>query len=116
MKLQNHAIIVTGGASGIGRQLGAKGTCVNTASIYGTTAALGSFNYNAAKAAVIMMTRSAALELAPHGICVVAVAPRRRREAARSQPRDHRCFEDQAVDGPGQEQLPAPDEGAEVAA
>ena len=43
--------------------------------IYGTTAALGSFNYNAAKAAVIMMTRSAALELAPYGIRVVAVAP-----------------------------------------
>ena len=55
--------------------LGTKGTFVNTASIYGTTAALGSFNYNAAKAAVIMMTRSAALELAPHGIRVVAVAP-----------------------------------------
>src|SRR5690606_21607530 len=54
---------------------GAKGTFVNTASIYGTTAALGSFNYNAAKAAVIMMTRSAALELAPHDIRVVAVAP-----------------------------------------
>ena len=55
--------------------LGSTGTFVNTASIYGTTAALGSFNYNAAKAAVIMMTRSAALELAPHGIRVVAVAP-----------------------------------------
>lgn len=55
--------------------LGTKGTFVNTASIYGTTAALGSFNYNAAKAAVIMMTRSAALELAPHGIRVVGVAP-----------------------------------------
>lgn len=55
--------------------LGAKGTFVNTASIYGTTAALGSFNYNAAKAAVIMMTRSAALELAPHGIRAVAIAP-----------------------------------------
>lgn len=55
--------------------LGAKGTFVNTASIYGTTASVGSFNYNAAKAAVIMMTRSAALELAPHGIRAVAVAP-----------------------------------------
>jgi NAD(P)-dependent dehydrogenase (short-subunit alcohol dehydrogenase family) len=55
--------------------LGSKGTFVNTASIYGTTAAIASFNYNAAKAAVIMMTRSAALELAPHGIRVVAVAP-----------------------------------------
>lgn len=55
--------------------LGAKGTFVNTASIYGTTASVGSFNYNAAKAAVIMMTKSAALELAPHGIRVAAVAP-----------------------------------------
>jgi NAD(P)-dependent dehydrogenase (short-subunit alcohol dehydrogenase family) len=55
--------------------LGARGTFVNTASIYGTMAALGSFNYNAAKAAVIMMTKSAALELAPHGIRVAAVAP-----------------------------------------
>jgi len=45
-----------------------KGAFVNTASIYGTMAALGSFNYNAAKAAVVMMSKSAALELAPHGI------------------------------------------------
>ena len=55
--------------------LGTHGTFVNTASIYGSMAAEGSFNYNAAKAAVIMMTRSGALELAPHGIRVVAVAP-----------------------------------------
>lgn len=55
--------------------LGATGTFVNTASIYGSMAATGSFNYNAAKAAVIMMTRSGALELAVHGIRVVAVAP-----------------------------------------
>lgn len=55
--------------------LGAKGTFVNTASIYGSMAAVGSFNYNAAKAAVVMMSRSAALELAPHGIRVVGVAP-----------------------------------------
>lgn len=37
--------------------LGAKGTFVNTASIYGSVAAVGSFNYNAAKAAVVMMSR-----------------------------------------------------------
>lgn len=55
--------------------IGATGTFVNTASIYGTMASVGSFNYNAAKAAVIMMTRSGALELAPHNIRVVAVAP-----------------------------------------
>jgi NAD(P)-dependent dehydrogenase (short-subunit alcohol dehydrogenase family) len=56
-------------------ELKTKGTFVNTASIYGTMAALGSFNYNAAKAAVVMMSKSAALELAPYGIRVVGVAP-----------------------------------------
>jgi NAD(P)-dependent dehydrogenase (short-subunit alcohol dehydrogenase family) len=56
-------------------QLKAKGTFVNTASIYGTMASEGSFNYNAAKAAVVMMSKTAALELAPHGIRVVGVAP-----------------------------------------
>jgi NAD(P)-dependent dehydrogenase (short-subunit alcohol dehydrogenase family) len=55
--------------------LGAKGTFVNTASIYGTSAALGCFNYNTAKAAVVMMSKNAALELAAHGIRVVGVAP-----------------------------------------
>ncbi|PZT97253.1 MAG: short-chain dehydrogenase [Brevundimonas sp.] len=56
-------------------ELGAKGTFVNTASIYGSVAARGSFNYNAAKAAVVSMSRSGALELAEHGIRVVGVAP-----------------------------------------
>ncbi|MBD3920442.1 SDR family oxidoreductase [Paenibacillus sp. PR3] len=56
-------------------ELGVAGTIVNTASIYGTMAAIGSFNYNAAKAAVVMMTKSGALELAEHNIRVVAVAP-----------------------------------------
>ncbi len=51
------------------------GVIVNTASIYGSMAAVGSFNYNAAKAAVISMSRSGALELAPHNIRVVGVAP-----------------------------------------
>jgi NAD(P)-dependent dehydrogenase (short-subunit alcohol dehydrogenase family) len=52
--------------------------CMTKHALEGLTkamAALGSFNYNAAKAAVIMMTRSAALELAPHGIRVVSIAP-----------------------------------------
>lgn len=51
------------------------GVIVNTASIYGFSAALGSFNYNAAKAAVVAMTRSGALELAQYNIRVVGVAP-----------------------------------------
>lgn len=56
-------------------QLGEKGTFVNTASIYGFRAAAGCFNYNAAKAAVVMMSQTAALELAQYGIRVVGVAP-----------------------------------------
>lgn len=55
--------------------LGSTGAFVNTASIYGTMAAPGTFNYNAAKAAVVMMSKSGALELAPHGIRVIGVAP-----------------------------------------
>lgn len=56
-------------------KLGIQGTIVNTASIYGSVASKGSFHYNAAKAAVISMSRSGALELAEHGIRVVGVAP-----------------------------------------
>jgi NAD(P)-dependent dehydrogenase (short-subunit alcohol dehydrogenase family) len=56
-------------------EIGAKGAFVNTASIYGSIAAHGSFNYNAAKAAVVAMSRSGALELAQYGIRVVGVAP-----------------------------------------
>lgn len=55
--------------------LGAKGAFVNTASIYGSMAAPSNFNYNTAKAAVVMMSKAGALELAPHGIRVVGVAP-----------------------------------------
>lgn len=56
-------------------ELNVQGIIVNTASIYGSIAAVGSFNYNAAKAAVVMMSKSGALELAEHGIRVVGVAP-----------------------------------------
>ncbi|SFF00069.1 NAD(P)-dependent dehydrogenase, short-chain alcohol dehydrogenase family [Paenibacillus algorifonticola] len=57
------------------KELGVKGIIVNTASIFGYMAAKGSFAYQAAKAAVVMMTKSAALELADAGIRVTAVAP-----------------------------------------
>lgn len=55
--------------------LGVKGVIVNTASVYSFLASPGVFGYHAAKGAVKMMTQAAALELAPHGIRVVAVAP-----------------------------------------
>jgi NAD(P)-dependent dehydrogenase (short-subunit alcohol dehydrogenase family) len=57
--------------------LGKPGVILNTSSVYGTMAAEMTFTYNVSKAAVDMMTKCAALELGPHGIRVVAVAPGR---------------------------------------
>ncbi|WP_042168412.1 SDR family NAD(P)-dependent oxidoreductase [Paenibacillus gorillae] len=57
------------------KELGINGVIINTASVFGVLASPGTFAYHATKGAVIMMSKSAALELAPHGIRVVAVAP-----------------------------------------
>lgn len=57
------------------RELGIKGVIINTASVFGFLASPGTFAYHATKGAIIMMTKSAALELAEYGIRVVAVAP-----------------------------------------
>lgn len=57
------------------RELGIKGVIINTASVFGFLASPGTFAYHATKGAVIMMSKSAALELAQFGIRVVAVAP-----------------------------------------
>jgi NAD(P)-dependent dehydrogenase (short-subunit alcohol dehydrogenase family) len=54
---------------------GADGAIVNIASIEGLQAAPGHSHYAASKAAVIMHTRAAALELGPQRIRVNAVAP-----------------------------------------
>ena len=51
------------------------GTIVNIASIEGESPAPLHSHYNAAKAGVLMYTRSAALELAPHRIRVNSVSP-----------------------------------------
>ncbi|GGF94374.1 SDR family NAD(P)-dependent oxidoreductase [Paenibacillus aceti] len=67
-----HGIIAAGKKM---RELGTHGVIINTASVFGFLASPGTFAYHASKGAVIMMTKSAALELAPHGIRVVAVAP-----------------------------------------
>ncbi|MBO9131044.1 SDR family oxidoreductase [Bacillus sp. 165] len=58
-------------------ELGIKGTIINTASVFGILPGELTFTYNATKAAVINMTSSAAMELAPNGIRVVAIAPGR---------------------------------------
>jgi len=59
------------------RAMGARGggTIINTASIAGLNAGAGPAAYSACKAAVISLTRSAAVELAPQHIRVNAVCP-----------------------------------------
>ncbi|MFH4763744.1 SDR family NAD(P)-dependent oxidoreductase [Vibrio alginolyticus] len=63
-----------------GRQFQAQGTpgvILNTSSVYARMASEMTFTYNVSKAAVDMMTKCAALELAPLGIRVCGVAPGR---------------------------------------
>lgn len=63
-----------------GRQFQAQGTrgvILNTSSVYAQIASEMTFTYNVSKAAVDMMTKCAALEFAPLGVRVCAVAPGR---------------------------------------
>ncbi|GAB3091227.1 SDR family oxidoreductase [Aestuariicella hydrocarbonica] len=59
------------------KQQGTAGVILNTSSVYATMAAEMTFTYNVSKAAVDMMTKAAALELAPLNVRVCAVAPGR---------------------------------------
>jgi len=54
---------------------GRKGVIVNNASVVGWRAQDGQAHYAAAKAGVMALTRSAAMDLAPYGIRVNAVSP-----------------------------------------
>lgn len=54
---------------------GTKGVIINNASVIGWRAQEGQAHYAAAKAGVMALTRSTALDVAPHGIRVNAVSP-----------------------------------------
>lgn len=51
------------------------GSIINIASLSATRPALHQSHYNSSKAALVALTRSAAVELAPHGIRVNSVSP-----------------------------------------
>ena len=62
-------------AARVMRDLRTPGCIINTASVLAYVASSGSIGYHASKGAVRSMTHAAAIELAPLGIRVVAVAP-----------------------------------------
>ncbi len=70
-----HVMVCTQRAARSMVETGTGGSIINITSIEGVRAAPGYASYAAAKAGVINFTKTAALELAPHGIRVNALAP-----------------------------------------
>lgn len=62
-------------ATRVFREQGRGGTIVNTASVAGLSGGCGPLAYSAAKAAVVNLTKAAAVQLAPYHIRVNAICP-----------------------------------------
>jgi NAD(P)-dependent dehydrogenase (short-subunit alcohol dehydrogenase family) len=73
MSVDLYGVIV--GIQAAARRMSAGGSIVNTASIAGISPGIGLMTYRAAKAAVIHISRCAAIELAESGIRVNVIAP-----------------------------------------
>lgn len=71
----SHVILCTQRVARAMVDAGVSGSVINLTSIEGARAAPGYAAYAAAKAGVISFTKTAAVELAPHGIRVNALAP-----------------------------------------
>jgi NAD(P)-dependent dehydrogenase (short-subunit alcohol dehydrogenase family) len=69
------AFLCTQAAARLLIEQGQGGAIINVASIEGMNPARGHAHYDAAKSGVLMLTRTAALELGSHGIRVNAVSP-----------------------------------------
>ena len=68
-------VLLGGAAARAMRDQGSGGRIVNIASTNGQMSEAEFAHYNASKAAIISLTKSMSVELAPHGILVNAVAP-----------------------------------------
>ena len=76
MDINVRGPVLLGGAAGRAmRDQGSGGRIVNIASTNGQMSEAEFAHYNASKAALISLTKSMSVELAPHGILVNAVAP-----------------------------------------
>lgn len=75
LKVNLTGVFLCGQAAARLMKEGGRGRIVNISSVSGQAGGIGRAAYGASKAAIINLTQTMAMELAPHGILVNAVAP-----------------------------------------